>query len=246
MRDFYLSKLANTHNVHHQRFLKASTGRLTGGKLRETPLSSLIRIGADIMNRNRENMYRYFENERHDPNDPDTRELFIIAILTEYLREHDQARRIPAVQIDTLRNYMIDRYDRELRDYPLRDEAERLQRRESVREAVRQRLLRSQRFRLTERERRPSWADSSDEEGMDIDEGEERKEEGGEGDEGAEGEGAEGEGGEGEGGEGELTGGALSQHSLLKGTMYCNCGCPESKMKKRMSSMTPGFMNPSL
>ena len=44
----------------------------------------------------------------------------------------------------------------------------------------------------------------------------------------------------------EMSGGSLSQHPSLKGTMYCNCGCPESKMKKRMSSMTPGFMNPCL
>ena len=44
----------------------------------------------------------------------------------------------------------------------------------------------------------------------------------------------------------EIRGGALSQHPSLKGTMYCNCGCPESKMKKRISSMTPGFMNPCL
>jgi len=44
----------------------------------------------------------------------------------------------------------------------------------------------------------------------------------------------------------EIRGGALSQHPSLKGTIYCNCGCPESKMKKRISSMTPGFMNPCL
>ena len=44
----------------------------------------------------------------------------------------------------------------------------------------------------------------------------------------------------------DMTGGALSQHPLLKGTIYCNCNCPESRMKKRMSSLTPGFMNPSL
>lgn len=181
MRKFYLSKLANTHDTHHKRFVQSSTGRLTGGDLNNGFNPRVV--AEDIIRGSTELLYRFFENDTINHRDPRSRDIILQPLLLRYISTR---RNIPERIYGEIMEHMVEIFNREQREYPLRNAAEREERRESVRENLRQQELRRINLENTgelDFMTRP-WEPSSEEEGGDQDNNDVEMEEGGDQEEG--------------------------------------------------------------
>ena len=115
MRNFYLSKLANTHDIHHKRFIHSSTGRITGGSIPGETKTDLDGLARDIIEMSRERIYEWFEDNSDDYSQ-DIRAHFLSDIYFDYIRRFTMSA-LPLDQDFILIANLRERFEREREIY---------------------------------------------------------------------------------------------------------------------------------